>query len=151
MFVNRSGTSLLGKSLGIAMLGALPVWAALYLTASSATDLSWPVRSPGLFLLLILLYPMLEEMAFRGLIQGELMRKTVFRQQYLGITLANILTSGLFVAAHLFTHPALMAALVILPSLIFGYFRDRHDGWLLPAMLLHSYYNLGYFLIFNPL
>ncbi len=150
MFVNRSGKSLLSQSWVIAMLGALPVWVALYLITHPTIDLSWPVRSPGLFLLLIMLYPVLEEMVFRGFIQGELMRKAVFRQAYMGITLANILTSSLFVAAHLFSHSVTMAALVFLPSMIFGYFRDRFDGWLLPAILLHGYYNLGYFLIFNP-
>ncbi len=151
MFVNRSGKSLLGKSWVIAVFAVLPVWAALYLANYPSIDLGWPVRSPGLFLLLVMLYPVLEEMVFRGLIQGELMRKTVFKQQYQGITLANVLTSSLFVTAHLFTHPVGMAVLVFLPSLIFGYFRDRFDGWLLPAMLLHGYYNLGYFLIFKPL
>jgi len=67
------------------------------------------------------------------------------------VTGANGLTSILFVAAHLIAHPLTMAVLVFLPSLVFGYFRDKYDGWLLPAMALHAYYNLGYFLIFTPL
>ncbi len=133
------------------MLAALPVWAALYLLSRPSIELSWPLRSPGLFLLLVMLYPVLEEIAFRGFIQGELIRRAMLRQQYIGITRANILTSGLFAAAHLLTHPPAMAVMVFLPSLMFGYFRDRFDGWLLPSILLHIYYNLGYFLIFKPL
>ena len=88
---------------------------------------------------------------FRGLIQGELMQKQTFRHSYAGISRANMLTSLLFAAAHLYAHPFTMAMLVFVPSLIFGYFRDRFDGWLLPPILLHTYYNLGYFLIFKPM
>jgi len=65
------------------------------------------------------------------------MHRTVCRQQFAGITLANILTSILFSLAHLLTHPVGMAALVLLPSLAFGYFRNRYNGWLLPSILLH--------------
>ncbi|MDQ6996503.1 MAG: JDVT-CTERM system glutamic-type intramembrane protease [Mariprofundus sp.] len=129
---------------------ALPVWFVLYMQNKPVLELTWPIQSPATFLLLVMLYPVLEEMVFRGLIQGELMRRTAFKRQFLGITRANILTSTVFASAHLFTHPPGMAALVFLPSLAFGYFRDRHDGWLLPAILLHIYYNLGYFLIFRP-
>ena len=150
MFINRSGKSLLSQSWLAAILIALPVWTVLYRQSSPALDLTWPVQAPATFLLLVMLYPVLEEVVFRGLIQGECMRRAVLRQQVAGITFANVLTSSIFAAAHLLSHPAGMAALVFLPSLLFGYFRDRHDGWLLPSILLHSYYNLGYFLLFKP-
>jgi len=150
MRINQSGKSLLCKPWYIAVLVALPVWAALYRLNQSSIDLTWPIQTPATFLLLVLLYPVLEEVVFRGLVQGELMRRAVFRKQFFGITCANILASIVFSSAHLFTHPVGMAALVFLPSLVFGYFRDRHDGWLLPSILLHIYYNLGYFLLFKP-
>jgi len=150
MFMNRSGKSLLCKSWFTAILIALPVWATLYLQSSPTLDLTWPIQSPAIFLLLIVLYPLLEELVFRGLIQGECIRMSMLRQQFSGITLANFLTSTVFAAAHLFTHPFGMAVLVFLPSLAFGYFRDRYEGWLLPSILLHIYYNLGYFLLFKP-
>jgi len=150
IFHHQSGKSLLSKPGHTAVFVALPVWAVLYLLYQPVIDWTWPIRTPVTFLLLTLLYPLLEETVFRGLIQGELMRRTVCRQQFAGITLANILTSILFSLAHLLTHPAGMAALVLLPSLAFGYFRDRYNGWLLPSILLHIYYNLGYFLIFKP-
>jgi len=150
MFTNRSGKPLLCTSWLAAVLVALPVWSVLYLHDSPALEPTWPAHTPVAFLLLALLYPVLEEMVFRGLIQGEFMRRTVFRQQFTGITLANVLTSALFATSHLMMHSVSMAALVFLPSLVFGYFRDRYDGWLLPAILLHIYYNLGYFLLFKP-
>jgi membrane protease YdiL (CAAX protease family) len=44
--------------------------------------------------------------------------------------------------------PALAAG-VLLPALLFGYFRDRHDS-VLPAIALHVFYNAGYFLLPLP-
>jgi membrane protease YdiL (CAAX protease family) len=35
---------------------------------------------------------------------------------------------------------------VLLPSLLYGYFRDRH-GSVYPAIALHVFYNAGYFLL----
>jgi len=151
MWDNQSGKSLLCTPWYVALLAAIPAWSALYLLSRTGIEPAWPIQMPVTFLLLVLLYPVLEELVFRGLVQGELMRRSVFKQALLGITAANILTSLLFAAAHLFTHPPVMAAMVFFPSLIFGYFRDRFDGWLLPSILLHIYYNLGYFLIFRPL
>ncbi len=69
------------------------------------------------------------------------------RVQYLGLSKANLLTSLLFAGAHLFVQSPLWAAAVIVPSLIFGAFRDRYKS-VDPAIILHSFYNLGYFLIF---
>ena len=51
-----------------------------------------------------------------------------------------------FTALHFVNHPPPWAAAVLLPSLLFGYFRDRH-GSVLPAIVLHVFYNAGYFLL----
>jgi len=150
MLNNQSKKPLWCKPWYVAVLAAIPAWCILYLLNRPNIEPAWPFHSPVTFLLLVLLYPLLEELVFRGLVQGELMRRAMFRQQVAGITLANVLTSTLFASVHLFTHPVGMAVLIFLPSLVFGYFRDRHDGWLLPAVLLHIYYNLGYFLLFKP-
>ena len=37
---------------------------------------------------------------------------------------------------------------VFVPSLIFGYFRDRYRN-IVPAVLLHVFYNTGFVLLFN--
>ena len=135
----------------LAWILAVPVWLAWLLWLQPELDPDWPLAAPKLFLFLVLVYPVLEELVFRGLLQGWLMQRPALQRGYAGFTLANVLTSSLFAALHVFTHAALMALLVLLPSLLFGYFRDRFSGWLLPSMLLHMYYNLGYFLVFKPL
>jgi len=134
----------------LAMAAPLPLWLTIAILQGKAPDFLWPAQAPFTCLLLVLVYPLLEELVFRGLIQDALIRKAPCQTSYMGITVANVCTSMLFAAAHLYAHPALMAALVFVPSLIFGYFRDRFHGWLLPSIILHIYYNLGYFLIFKP-
>lgn len=88
---------------------------------------------------LVLWAPLLEELLFRGVIQGQLARHTRFRLSLAGVSLANLATSLLFGLAHLFHHSPSWAIAVILPSLVFGHFRDRHG--LYPALLLHAAYN----------
>lgn len=93
-------------------------------------------------IIVILLYPILEELAFRGFVQSYLADK--IQRTVLKLSAANILTSLLFVGWHLFYHPPLWAIAVFVPSLIFGYFKDR-TNWVLPSILLHIFYNAGYF------
>jgi len=96
------------------------------------------------FLAVALLYPIVEELVFRGLIQGEL-RKFGWARQGIGpLTHANLITSVSFALLHILNQPLTLALLVFFPSLVFGYFRDR-DGKLTRAVLLHIYYNTGYF------
>jgi len=151
MLINRSGKSLICLPWFAAIAIAWPVWYGLYMQMPSPPDTGWVFDFPVTLLLFVLLYPLLEEIVFRGLLQETLLRFTPMQRKTAGITLANVATSILFAGAHTLSHPPLMAALVFLPSLLFGYFRDRYDGWLLPSILLHCYYNLGYCLIFKPL
>lgn len=84
--------------------------------------------------------PVIEEVAFRGLVQGYL-RDTVFGKRHLaGFSAANILAAFGFTAWHLVYRTDLLAWLVFVPALVFGYFRDRH-GSLLPCVILHAAYN----------
>lgn len=105
---------------------------------------SFPGWAPLLWLALLL--PLLEELLFRGLVQGKLLALAWGKRQFASFTLANLLTSGLFTALHFASHPPLWAAGVLLPALLFGYFRDRHDS-VYPAIALHVFYNAGYFLL----
>lgn len=129
-----------------AVAAALPVWLVGYFWMMPDPDWRWPLRVPRELLLLGLLYPVAEEALFRGMLQGWLLERGLARRR-LGITGANWLTSGLFTGLHFIAHPPLAAASVLLPSLIFGHFRDRH-GSLCAPIVLHVYYNLGYFWIF---
>lgn len=130
-----------------AILGALPVWLAGYLYFAPDTDWAWPLHRPRDLLFLGLVYPLVEELLFRGLLQGWLRERAVLRRQRFGLSGANLLTSAMFTGLHFFAHPPLAAAAVLLPSLIFGHFRDRH-GSLCAPVVLHVYYNIGYFWIF---
>jgi len=100
------------------------------------------------FLFFAAIYPILEEWLFRGLLQPLLLRQRVGRAVFLGFSGANLIATFLFVIAHFFRHPPMWAALVVFPSLIFGWFRDRYQR-VYPAILLHCFYNLGYFVFFR--
>ncbi len=137
------------RLLWLALTAGPVVWLAL-LTWQPATPFGdgGPAQWRQL-LLLAGLYPLLEEWLFRGLLQPQLLDYRPLRTQRIGLSGANLLTSLLFGAIHLFAHPPFWAAAVIIPSLVFGAFRDRYHS-VVPAILLHSFYNLGYFLFFWP-
>lgn len=97
--------------------------------------------------LVALLYPLAEEWIFRGLLQPRLLELKSGACSMGGFTGANALTTAVFAAAHLYTHPPMWALLVVPPSLLFGWFRDRYAS-IFPGVLLHVFYNLGYFLLF---
>ena len=89
---------------------------------------------------LILWYPLVEELAFRGLVQGSLAQRLPDTGHLLGLSTANLLTAVLFVAWHLVYRSDILAWLVFVPALVFGYFRERHDS-LMPSVILHCLYN----------
>jgi len=132
----------------LAIIAALLFWMLLYLFDSPPLSVAWIFSASWLFLSLIVVQPLLEEIVFRGGLQSWISEKR--HQVVVGLSFANIITSFIFVAMHLFYHAPLMAALVFIPSLVFGYFRDRYDGWLMPSILLHCFYNAGYFLLYPP-
>ncbi|MDQ6954463.1 MAG: JDVT-CTERM system glutamic-type intramembrane protease [Mariprofundaceae bacterium] len=143
------------KQLGLALLAAPVVWLALYVLDARGISLAWMLDAPSLFFMLVIVRPVLEEIVFRGLLQGCLLKHRCFFSMFTpvqwGISYANILVSVFFTALHLFSHVWWVALTVLIPSLIFGYFRDRYDGFLLPSIALHCFYNAGYFILYPPL
>lgn len=128
--------------LALALVTGPIAWGLLALSPGAATG---PPLSVTDWLGVTLVYPVLEELVFRGLLQPWLARMLGFRR--LGpVSAANLLTSVLFAAAHLMHHPGIWAAAVLGPSLVFGHFRERHAGVSVP-IFLHAYYNAGYFLL----
>ncbi len=90
--------------------------------------------------LLIVVFPLAEELAFRGLLQGQLLRFEKLRRSRAGFSAANLVVTALFVLAHLPLRGPLTAVLVLVPSLAFGWVRDRYAAvW--PAAVLHGIYN----------
>ncbi len=105
--------------------------------------------APLLFINLAITFPVVEEWVFRGLLQERLYRASWGQHAFLGISVANIITSAVFALVHLWNHPPLAALSTFFPSLVFGFFRDRY-GTVLPSMWLHGVYNATYFLIWTP-
>ncbi|HHO67761.1 MAG TPA: JDVT-CTERM system CAAX-type protease [Gammaproteobacteria bacterium] len=132
---------------GVAMLAACLYWAVLLLVEGRQPDWAWPLRAPRVALYAALLYPVAEELVFRGLLQ-ELAARHLRAWRLGPLTHANVYTSLLFTGLHFINHPPLWAAAVFVPSLIFGYFRDRTGGVGAP-IVLHVWYNTGYFWLFT--
>ncbi|MFA6921368.1 MAG: JDVT-CTERM system glutamic-type intramembrane protease [Gallionella sp.] len=91
---------------------------------------------------LFALIPVVEEMLFRGFLQGGLLSHDRFKPVMAGFSRANWLTSIAFACGHLWQHPLILIPGYFAVSLVLGYFRERYGGILIPV-LLHSYYNLG--------
>lgn len=127
---------------------ALLFWLTLYFISPPESSQDWLLAAPLWYLKLTLLYPMLEELVFRGLVQSQIF--SFVRKIELGpFTLANIGTSVVFCGFHFFSHAPLWAGLVIIPSLYFGYLKDKYHSLKQP-ILMHVVFNAGYFLIFPP-
>ncbi len=103
------------------------------------------IWSPA-FLSVILWQPVFEELLFRGIIQGHLFQSMARQKTWIGLSIPNLLTSLLFTLAHLASHSISWSLLVFVPSLCFGFVRDRF-GSVYPAIALHAFYNTGYFLL----
>lgn len=138
-----SDTRLHGVLLGT-LCTAMALW--WWLPAGFAADI---VRDPWRLLAFLLVYPVLEEWLFRGLLQGELMRFPWGGRSRLGVTAANGFTTAAFVLLHLVHHPVLWALSVAVPSLVLGYFRERYGRLWLP-MTLHIIFNLAWLLAGLP-
>jgi uncharacterized protein len=103
------------------------------------------IWSPG-FLSVTIWQPLFEELLFRGIVQGYLLQSMPGQKTWFGLSTANLLTSFLFSLAHLANHSISWSLLVFVPSLCFGFVRDRF-GSIYPAVALHAFYNTGYFLL----
>ncbi len=129
--------------LALAGLAAVPVW--LVLGWTLGPSMFQPRGWTGWFVF-VLLWPLIEELLFRGLLQGQLLRlsqNTVQPRRIGRVTWANALTTLAFVALHLPAQPLAWALAVALPSLVFGHLRERFASvW--PAVGLHVVYNAGF-------
>ncbi|OQW35224.1 MAG: hypothetical protein A4E19_16770 [Nitrospira sp. SG-bin1] len=129
------GLFALGPMAWLAMIGFL-----------AFQPLPWHAIWSPAFLSVILWQPLLEELLFRGIVQGYLSQSWGKEKTWSGLSLANLVTSLLFTVAHLASHSVSWTVLVFVPSLCFGFLRDRFES-VYPSMILHAFYNTGYFLL----
>lgn len=142
----KSEDRLWDKFLWTAVLGAPVVWLVLVIAGVPVLPVQRLAEHIQSLLLIVIVYPVLEEIVFRGGLQEWLSVR--FRNpSWQGVSLANVVTSLLFTATHFIYHPPLWAASVFLPSLVFGFFKDRHRSLKTP-IALHIFYNFGYALLF---
>ncbi len=134
--------------LGAAFLAAPFYWWVLALFVNSAPEPAGSSTDPKRLLLLVLVYPILEEIVFRGALQGWLRRKTWGLRHRFDVTVANIQTSIVFAAFHFIRRPNIWSAGVVLPGLVFGFFRDRY-GNLYAPIALHIFYKSGLIWLFR--
>jgi len=121
------------------LFAPLPMW--IYLYATNGRGYTYTLE---FFLTFAVLYPVAEEVLFRGLIQPALGKKLPTSNAT--ISTANIITSLLFSAAHLINHSPLWALATFVPSLVYGYTMDRYKTLYAP-IILHCGYNAGYFAV----
>ena len=131
----------------LALIAGPVFYFGLFAKGTAYADIAWISSQLSLFLVLGLVYPVLEEIVFRGMLQEGLERRLKPGQGF-PFSKANIITSGVFAALHGFSHAPVWAAAVFLPSLLFGHFKERHGGLASP-ILLHAFYNSGYYALFG--
>lgn len=95
----------------------------------------------GMLIALLIWQPVIEEVFFRGILQGQFLKYKWAQGTFVGISTANILVSFLFVSLHVITVPSAWSLLVIFPSIVFGYLRDVY-GSVYPSIFVHIAYNL---------
>ncbi len=127
------------------MLAGPAAWIALIVAG-----VPLPAGQPAAMSLLygIVLYPVLEEIVFRGMLQSWLLQFAALKQRAGPISLANLVTSLVFAASHLLSQTPLQAALILLPSLAFGWAFERYRH-VAPSIVLHAFYNAGFLWLFT--
>lgn len=120
---------------------AAPPIAFAVAVAGFAMETTDPLRDVAL----IALASIVEEIVFRGALQPALDRafagRLPGRWQAGVLTPANLVTSTVFAAFHLWRHPLVVAVGVFPVSLVYGRARELSGRWW-PAALLHLAFNL---------
>jgi uncharacterized protein len=121
----------------------------LWLCMIAAPPLAWLTARLGFGLSLadpwrdgtvLALASVAEEIVFRGGVQTFLLRLPGLGTKTLFVSRANLLTSALFAAFHVWRHPLAVTLGVFPVSLVLGHVREA-SGRTWPAALLHVYFN----------
>ncbi len=125
----------LGRAWWLCALTALPL---AWLTAKLGFGLS--LADPWRDGAVLAIASVAEEIVFRGGVQTLLLRWPGLRTTTFGISVANVATSIVFAAFHLWRHPLAVALAVFPVSLVLGHVREA-SGRTWPAALLHVWFN----------
>lgn len=133
------------KYFWLCVAAAPVVWIALSLIFGLPSS-QRSAKTPQMLAMTIVIYPLLEEIVFRGALQGWLLEFKSLAKKILYLSSANWITSLVFAGMHFINHAPVWAALVLVPSLVFGWSRDRYKS-VVPSICLHSFYNAGFILL----
>jgi membrane protease YdiL (CAAX protease family) len=122
------------------VLGVLAIWATTGFTSThgTATDIAGikPEGTAGWIVVILLVVvgaPIIEELFFRGLVQGAFMRR-------IGTTPAIFVTALIFCAAHTLNEGPIAPMILLAPALVLGYLRVRTQR-LAAGMVAHATFN----------
>ncbi|WP_353505895.1 JDVT-CTERM system glutamic-type intramembrane protease [Vibrio sp. SCSIO 43140] len=94
---------------------------------------------------LLIFFPVIEEVLFRGIIQESLLTIEVMKKNRYEVSLANIVTSCIFTGLHILNQAVILAILILLPSLVLGIFKERYSSLFIPIMF-HILFNTTFLL-----
>lgn len=123
------------------LLGLAPITVGIIALFKKNYNLNWYLEKPLIFIQLVFISSVVEEVLFRGIIQEWIKKRLRF-------DLTNILTSLVFCLAHTFYHSIGWSFAVLVPSLIFGYSKEVYKTLKAP-IILHIFYNFCYFMIYE--
>lgn len=137
----------LGWAAGLAgPLGATSAW---LLDTAGVIAVPSAAAEPRALLFALVLAPVIEELAFRGALQDSFRSflRGLHLQDGSPLTGSNLLTSAAFAACHWPQQPGLLAASLLLPSLLLGRVREV-CGSVVPCVALHAWFNACFALAF---
>lgn len=100
------------------------------------------VRHLGLFVIMVLVAPVVEELVFRGYFFQA------WRNSFLGVWGTLLLTSVLFTLIHAGQYPLIILAMLFSFSVILGLAREKTGSTYVP-MVMHAINNLLAFILIN--
>ena len=136
-----------------ALIGALFLWGSLSWHLGVTPSVAWIVPQWPMFFALCVASPVLEEYVFRAFLYEAVDARWPVAWPSgapLSISLANALTTFLFVTTHMIAREPMAGALVLLPSIYLGLLRQRYGGAGI-CMVFHAVWNVGWFSVFPPI